>query len=87
MTQTATPEVRTESPHQAKLATKTKRVVNLRLLVISATVLLVSVILGYFWHSRQANRVADALLQRAKTLEQEEKWADAASYLTRYLQA
>jgi hypothetical protein len=70
---------------KAKAIRKTKRILNVRLLVVSLVLLGVCCAVGYLWHRHQAGQVAGSLLQRATALEQEEKWPEAAGYLSRYL--
>jgi predicted Zn-dependent protease len=63
-----------------------KRVLNVRLLVL--TLLLVATIggLGTWWYLRSSRQLATALLARATALEQNKQWTEAVSYLRRYLQ-
>jgi predicted Zn-dependent protease len=86
MTQTATPQSRFQTAPRAKVARKVRRIVNMRLLSVSLIVAVCGGLLTYMWHRRQERQVAATLLQRAATLEQQEKWPEAAGYLTRYLQ-
>ncbi len=86
MTQTATTEAPPQSPPRPKVRRKVRRIVNVRLLIASALVVLVGGVAGYFWHRHQSNQVAGSLLERATSLEQEEKWPEAVEYLARYLQ-
>jgi Tfp pilus assembly protein PilF len=86
MTQTVTNNSAPPIRPKAKLARQTRRIVNVRLLVLSLLILVVAGVLGYFWHEYQSQRVAGMLLDRAESLEREEKWAEASNYLTRYLQ-
>jgi tetratricopeptide (TPR) repeat protein len=64
---------------------KTKKLLNVPLFVGT---LVAAAVLGpaaYAWWSFQVNRTADVFLHRADTLEDEEKWEQAARYLHRYL--
>ena len=65
---------------------KTQRILNVRLLVISLVAMAACCAVGYLWHDYRASQVAGTLLQRATSLEQDEKWGEAAGYLSRYLQ-
>jgi tetratricopeptide (TPR) repeat protein len=42
-------------------------------------------LVGYFWHAHRLKGLALAFEERAASLESEEQWRDAASYLRRYL--
>jgi len=84
--QTTPAKPRPHAPIKARETKKTRRIVNIRLLVISLLVVVGCGLLGFLWHRHQASQVAGTLLQRATTLEQQEKWPEAASYLGRYLQ-
>ena len=64
----------------------TRLSLNWRLLLVSVFLLVVAVGSGYFHHSRQLDRCTVALLERAGQLEEDEQWAEAASYLYRYVQ-
>ena len=66
--------------------TRTKRQVNLRLLLVSAVILATVCPLGYLWYAYRINKVGAALLQRASSLEQQGQWPEAAEYLSRYTQ-
>ena len=63
-----------------------KRQLNVRLAV--GTLIAVAVLgpAAYFWREFQVKRTAGAFLSRADSLEGEENWTEAASYLFRYLQ-
>jgi tetratricopeptide (TPR) repeat protein len=65
---------------------KTRRVFNLRLL--AGTLIAVAILAPavYWWRAAQERRTASALLDRAKELNEEEKYTAAAGYLFRYLQ-
>ncbi len=65
---------------------RTRRVLNLPLLVGSFCVLTVLGPLAYAWHAYQVGQIATALLHRADSLAAENQWQQAASYLFRYLQ-
>ncbi len=57
------------------------------MLAVAACLLLIAVLVpaAYGWHAFQQQRNVQALLDRASTLEQEEKWAEAVGYLDRFL--
>ena len=63
-----------------------RKVVNLRMLVLTLIVLSLIIPVSYAWHAYQVHRTSTALLEQAETLEKEKKWGEAASYLDRYLQ-
>ncbi len=63
-----------------------KRQLNVRLLVGTLIVASVAGPAAYYLRGVQVKRTAGAFLSRAESLEQEEKWAEAASDLFRYLQ-
>lgn len=63
---------------------KSRRVLNLPLLIGT---LAVAAVLGpgaYFWHQRQVGRTAVAFLDQAARFEEEGNWHEAATYLLRY---
>ena len=86
MTQTANPKFRSQARPRPQTVRRTRRIVNVRLLVISAIAAGVFALGCYAWYRHQASQVAVTLLQRATTLEKEGKSSDAVGYLGRYLQ-
>lgn len=86
MSQAAPTRPRPTTTTKAAAAPKTRRIVNIRLLVISLAVAAVGGIAGWVWHHYQSNQVAGTFLQRAAVLEQEGKWPQAANYFAHYLQ-
>ncbi len=62
-----------------------QRRLNTRLLVGTVLVISVAGTAGYFWHSYQVQRTADAFLQRATQLANEQDWRAAYQNVNRYL--
>lgn len=60
--------------------------VNWRLLIMTLVAVAVLAPAAYFWHDYQLRRNGSAFLKRAERLESEERWAEAAEDLYRYLQ-
>lgn len=69
----------------AMVPAATRRVLNLRWLVGTILLLVVLVPAVYWWHSRQMQRVADAMRQEAELQETKGDYAQAARYLHRCL--
>lgn len=62
-----------------------RRIVNQRLLAVTAAVCLVAILAGYGWYRRQANATSRAFLTRAESLEKEGDFSQAAKYYQRYI--
>ena len=58
---------------------------NVRLIAITAVSLVLVAGVGFAWHARQVTHLAAALLVRTDQLEQEQHYAQAAAYLSRYI--
>ncbi len=63
-----------------------RRVLNLRLLVVSLAIGGVVCLAGYGWYRYRRSQVATVFEMRAAALEKEGAWSDAVGYLERYLQ-
>ena len=55
------------------------------LLLGSVTVAVILLIVGKYWHGARKLQLAEVFLERAETLQSEEKWSQAMTYLQRYL--
>jgi tetratricopeptide (TPR) repeat protein len=64
---------------------RVRRVLNLRLLLITLAFGGVLCAIGYFWYWYRYRQVAVVIEQRAAKSEHEGQWRDAAGYLKRYL--
>jgi tetratricopeptide (TPR) repeat protein len=65
---------------------KTRRLLNVRLLVGTLIALAILAPAAWWWRSLQVRRTAGALLERADDLAEDEDFAAASSYLLRYLE-
>ncbi|MFG0335507.1 MAG: hypothetical protein ACF8TS_19275, partial [Maioricimonas sp. JB049] len=76
-----------EPPGGAKEPVELDRLVrvNVRLLLVTLTILIVAAVSIHFVHGYWIQRNADVLLERADVAEQEERYSDAISALTQYL--
>ena len=75
------------SPHQDEEAAgwdTTRKVLNVPLVVGTLAAVAVLGTAAYFWHSRQVDRTAHVLLEKADSEEKSEQWEKAAEYLRRY---
>ncbi len=63
-----------------------RRVLNTRLLIATLVGLAVAIGGSYFWRAYQVSRTAEAMLERARSLEKEGDTPAAIGYLQRYLQ-
>jgi tetratricopeptide (TPR) repeat protein len=72
-----------DAPRQRRLARR--RVVNLPLLVATVGLLAIVLPAGWLWHGYRQKQAASAMLNRVEQLEAAGAWAQAASYLQRYL--
>ena len=86
MSQAAPTRPRPTATAKSAIAPKTRRIVNIRLLLVSLAVIVVCGVLAGLWHHYQSSQVAGTFLQHATALEEEGKWPQAANYLARYLQ-
>src|SRR4051794_32863212 len=75
-----------ESVSQRKEETRTKRIVNVRLLIETLFVGFIATLLSFVWYSYRTKHVAKIFEERAASLEKDGKWREAAAYLDRYLQ-
>ena len=64
---------------------RTKRVLNVRLLLISVGIAVALGVFGHLWYRHEITQEATVFLQRAAQLEKDEQWFDAAGYLRRYV--
>ena len=62
-----------------------RRQLNVPLLLGSVTVAVILLIVGKYWHGERKLQLAEVFLERAETLQSEEKWSQAMTYLQRYL--
>ena len=62
-----------------------RRVLNLRLVIVTLVIVVAAGVALYFWHGYQVRRTSESFLTRAEALEQEEEWGEAADYLQRYV--
>jgi tetratricopeptide (TPR) repeat protein len=69
-----------------RAAMKTRRVLNVRILVATFVGLMALWIGGHYWRAYQVQRNAFELTKRADALAGEKKYAEAANYYERYLQ-
>lgn len=71
-------------PRKSWVANK-RRDVNVRLLIVSAVVLLLAVPSSYIWYKYQEKRTSAFLLTRADALNEAGHWNEATTYYQRYL--
>ena len=74
------------APKRDSRTPQTQRVLNLPLLIVTLIVLAMGGPTLYFWHKHQVGGTAQSFLDRATSLEAEDRLDDAAVNLDRYLQ-
>ena len=86
MAQIATAPTRHEISQTRLESDRARRVLNLRLLLVSVAIGSALSLAGYGWYRYRYGQVAKAMVQRAAGLEKDGEWQKSAGYLNRYLQ-